>query len=194
MLEDDKKNASVSELKELEKALFREEVPEEESSSDCSESEITSSDSVIFLVTNSDSKNLIQDADIPTVVVENEKEMQHLTAFAQFAHSIKQKPFVPRPDPSELVIKDSLEEGAPDLKRDEAKSSITKALSGDHPEYINTGTTGMVRLPDTDEYTNITTLSECVANINLDRENEAAKQEEKKTDRRSISGLFSYNR
>ena len=59
MLEDDKKNASVSELKELEKALFREEVPEEESSSDCSESEITSSDSVIFLVTNSDSKNLI---------------------------------------------------------------------------------------------------------------------------------------
>ena len=46
MLEDDKKNASVSELKELEKALFREEIPEEESSSDCSESEITSSDSV----------------------------------------------------------------------------------------------------------------------------------------------------
>jgi hypothetical protein len=52
MLEDDKENVPVSELKELEKALFREEVPEEESSSDCSESEITSSDSVIFLETN----------------------------------------------------------------------------------------------------------------------------------------------
>ena len=139
-------------------------------------------------------KKTFQEADIPTVVVENEKEMEQLTAFAQFAHSIKQKPFVPRPDPSELVIKDSLEEGAPDLKRDEAKSSITKASSGDHPEYINPGTTGMVRLPDTDEYTNITTLSECVANINLDRENEAAKQGKKETDRRSISGLFSYNR
>ena len=125
--------------------------------------------------------------------MENEKEMAHLTAFAQFAHSIKQKPFVPRPDPSELVIKDSLEEGAPDLKREEAKSSITKA-GGNHPDYINPGTTGMVRLPDTDEYTNITTLSECVANINLDKEPETAKQEKKKADRRSISGLFSYNR
>lgn len=178
IIEDEKENVSVSELKELEKALFREELPEEESSSDCSESEITSSDS---------------EADIPTVVVENEKEMAHLTSFAQFAHSIKQKPFVPRPDPSELVIKDSLEEGAPDLKREEAKSSITKA-GGNHPEYINPGTTGMVRLPDTDEYTNITTLSECVANIKLDKEPEAAKQEKKKADRRSISGLFSYNR
>ena len=48
MLEDDKENVPISELKELEKALFREEVPEEESSSDCSESEITSSDSVSF--------------------------------------------------------------------------------------------------------------------------------------------------
>ncbi|CBY31412.1 unnamed protein product [Oikopleura dioica] len=176
ILEDDKENVPVSELKELEKALFREELPDEESSSDCSESEITSSDS---------------EADIPTVVVENGKKMAHLTAFAQFAHSIKQKPFVPKPDPSELVIKDSYGEGAPDLKRDEAKSSITKA--GDHPDFINSGTTGMVRLPDTDEYTNITTLSECVANIKLDTA-EAAKQEKKKTDRRSISSLFSYNR
>ena len=46
IIEDEKENVSVSELKELEKALFREELPEEESSSDCSESEITSSDSV----------------------------------------------------------------------------------------------------------------------------------------------------
>ncbi|CBY20969.1 unnamed protein product [Oikopleura dioica] len=176
LLEDDKENVPVSELKELGKALFREELPDEESSSDCSESEITSSDS---------------EADIPTVVVENGKKMAHLTAFAQFAHSIKQKPFVQKPDPSELVIKDSYGEGAPDLKRDEAKSSITKA--GDHPDFINSGTTGMVRLPDTDEYTNITTLSECVANIKLDTA-EAAKQEKKKTDRRSISSLFSYNR
>lgn len=177
ILEDDKENVPVSELKKLEKALFREELTDEESSSDCSESEITSSDS---------------EADIPTVVVENGKEMAHLTAFAQFAHSIKQKPFVPKPDPSELVIKDSYGEGAPDLKRDEAKSSITKA--GDHQDFINSGTTGMVRLPDTDEYTNITTLSECVANIKLDGEAEAAKQEKKKADRRSISSLFSYNR
>jgi len=176
ILEDDKENVPVSDLKELEKALFREELPEEESSSECSESEITSSDS---------------EADIPTVVVENEKEMEHLAAFAQFAHSIKQKPFVPRPDPSELVIKDSLEEGAPDLKREEAKSSIS---AGDHQDYINVGTTGMVRLPDTDEYTNITTLSECVANIKLEAEPEAAKKEKKKADRRSISSLFSYNR
>ena len=46
-LENEKENVPVSELKELEKALFREELPEEDSSSDCSESEITSSDSVI---------------------------------------------------------------------------------------------------------------------------------------------------
>ena len=52
MVEDDEENVPKSELKELEKALFREEVPEEESSSDCSESEITSSDSVSFFVTN----------------------------------------------------------------------------------------------------------------------------------------------
>ena len=154
--------------------------------------------------------------DIPTVFVKSEKEAKHLQAFAEFAHSLKDKPF--RPKPEDLVIKDVLQEAGQlknaihsaqpaGLMRQPAKPSISKvnAIEND-PEYINPGTTsGMVRevrLPDTEEYSNIMTLSDCMGNININAEEQAeierqeAKErfEKKKKERRSISHLFSYNK